>query len=116
MSELQDYLVPVVVEQTARGERSFDIYSSLLKERIVFLGTPIDDNVGNLITGTIGTASAPMVPPLRPGRRIRSQIPRPIRRGGSALSRVLAGLRCGNPRVARPCKGDTDRETKTSFD
>ena len=36
MSELQDYLVPVVVEQTARGERSFDIYSRLLKERIVF--------------------------------------------------------------------------------
>ena len=53
MSELQDYLVPVVVEQTARGERSFDIYSSLLKERIVFLGTPIDDNVGNLITAQL---------------------------------------------------------------
>jgi ATP-dependent Clp protease protease subunit len=49
MSELTDYLVPVVVEQTSRGERSFDIYSRLLKERIVFLGTPIDDNVGNLI-------------------------------------------------------------------
>jgi ATP-dependent Clp protease protease subunit len=44
-----DYLVPVVVEQTSRGERSFDIYSRLLKERIVFLGTPIDDNVCNLI-------------------------------------------------------------------
>jgi ATP-dependent Clp protease protease subunit len=44
-----DYLVPVVVEQTSRGERSFDIYSRLLKERIVFLGTPIDDNVGNLV-------------------------------------------------------------------
>ena len=49
MSNTKDYLVPVVVEQTARGERSFDIYSRLLKERIVFLGTPIDDNVGNLI-------------------------------------------------------------------
>src|SRR5438445_9575654 len=49
MSEIQDYLVPVVVEQTNRGERSFDIYSRLLKERIVFLGTPIDDAVGNLI-------------------------------------------------------------------
>ena len=46
---MKDYLVPVVVEQTARGERSFDIYSRLLKERIVFLGTPIDDAVGNLI-------------------------------------------------------------------
>jgi len=49
MSEIQDYLVPVVVEQTNRGERSFDIYSRLLKERIVFLGTPIDDAVANLI-------------------------------------------------------------------
>ena len=49
MSDLQSYLVPVVVEQTSRGERSFDIYSRLLKERIVFLGTPIDDAVGNLI-------------------------------------------------------------------
>ena len=42
-------LVPFVIEQTSRGERSFDIYSRLLKERIVFLGTPIDDAVGNLI-------------------------------------------------------------------
>ena len=49
MREITNYLVPVVVEQTARGERSFDIYSRLLKERIVFLGTPIDDAVGNLI-------------------------------------------------------------------
>jgi len=46
---MKDYLVPVVIEQTSRGERSFDIYSRLLKERIVFLGTPIDDAVGNLI-------------------------------------------------------------------
>jgi ATP-dependent Clp protease protease subunit len=49
MNDLKNYLVPVVVEQTSRGERSFDIYSRLLKERIVFLGTPIDDSVGNLI-------------------------------------------------------------------
>ena len=49
MSAVRDSLVPVVVEQTSRGERSFDIYSRLLSERIVFLGTPIDDNVGNLI-------------------------------------------------------------------
>jgi ATP-dependent Clp protease, protease subunit len=46
---MRDYLVPVVIEQTNRGERSFDIYSRLLKERIVFLGTPIDDAVANLI-------------------------------------------------------------------
>ena len=42
-------LVPMVVEQTSRGERAFDIFSRLLKENIIFLGTPIDDNVANLI-------------------------------------------------------------------
>lgn len=42
-------LIPVVIESTGRGERAYDIYSLLLKERIVFLGTPIDDNVANLI-------------------------------------------------------------------
>jgi ATP-dependent Clp protease protease subunit len=46
---MQNYLVPTVVEQTPRGERAFDIYSRLLKERIVFLGTPIDDTIANLI-------------------------------------------------------------------
>jgi len=49
MNQISDYLVPVVIEQTNRGERSFDIYSRLLKERIVFLGTPIDDAVANLV-------------------------------------------------------------------
>ena len=43
------YLVPTVVEQTSRGERAFDIYSRLLKDRIVFIGTPIDDHVANLV-------------------------------------------------------------------
>lgn len=42
-------LIPMVIEQTGRGERAYDIYSRLLKERIIFLGTPIDDNVANLI-------------------------------------------------------------------
>ncbi len=46
---MENYLVPIVIEQTNRGERSFDIYSRLLKERIVFLGTPIDDQVANLV-------------------------------------------------------------------
>jgi len=49
MKETTNYLVPVVIEETSRGERSFDIYSRLLKERIVFLGTLLDDVVGNLI-------------------------------------------------------------------
>ena len=47
--EPNNVLVPMVVEQTSRGERAFDIYSRLLKEHIIFLGTPIDDNVANLI-------------------------------------------------------------------
>ena len=42
-------LIPMVVEQTARGERAYDIYSRLLKDRIIFVGTPIDDNVSNII-------------------------------------------------------------------
>ena len=49
MSEQGQMLVPIVVEQTARGERAYDIYSRLLKDRIVFVGTPIDDVVANLI-------------------------------------------------------------------
>jgi len=44
-----DYLVPMVVETTNRGERAFDIYSRLLKDRIVFIGTPIDDGIANLV-------------------------------------------------------------------
>src|SRR5207247_3706081 len=43
-------LVPMVVEQTSRGERAYDIYSRLLKEHIIFIGTPIDDHVANLAT------------------------------------------------------------------
>jgi ATP-dependent Clp protease, protease subunit len=46
-------LVPMVVEQSARGERSFDIYSRLLNERIVFLGTPVDDQIANLIVAQL---------------------------------------------------------------
>ncbi len=42
-------LVPIVVEQTGRGERSYDIYSRLLKDRIIFIGTPIDDHIANLV-------------------------------------------------------------------
>ncbi len=43
------YLVPMVIEQTSRGERAYDIYSRLLKDRIIFIGTPIDDSVANLV-------------------------------------------------------------------
>jgi ATP-dependent Clp protease protease subunit len=46
---IQNQVVPMVIEQTSRGERAFDIYSRLLNERIVFLGTPIDDQIANLV-------------------------------------------------------------------
>ena len=46
-------LVPMVVEQTSRGERAFDIYSRLLNERIIFLGTPIDDQIANLVVAQL---------------------------------------------------------------
>ena len=49
MIEARNYLVPTVVEQTNRGERAYDLYSRLLKERIIFLGTPIDDTIANLV-------------------------------------------------------------------
>src|ERR1700675_3134660 len=46
-------LVPMVVEQTNRGERAYDIYSRLLKDNIIFIGTPIDDHVANLVTAQL---------------------------------------------------------------
>ena len=46
-------LIPMVIEQTSRGERSFDIYSRLLNERIIFLGTPVDDQISNLIVAQL---------------------------------------------------------------
>jgi ATP-dependent Clp protease protease subunit len=49
VSDISNYLVPTVVEQTNRGERAFDLYSRLLKENIIFLGTPIDDTIANLV-------------------------------------------------------------------
>lgn len=49
MNDTKNFLVPVVVEQTGRGERSWDIYSRLLVDRIIFLGTPVDDTVANIV-------------------------------------------------------------------
>ena len=46
---VQNYLVPTVVEQTSRGERAYDLYSRLLKENIIFIGTPLDDTIANLV-------------------------------------------------------------------
>ena len=53
MSPLEQHVVPMVIEQTSRGERAFDIYSRLLNERIIFLGTPVDDQIANLIVAQL---------------------------------------------------------------
>ncbi|SMO73686.1 ATP-dependent Clp protease, protease subunit [Balnearium lithotrophicum] len=53
MEEILNQYVPIVIEQTGRGERAYDIYSRLLKDRIVMLGTPIDDHISNLIVAQL---------------------------------------------------------------
>src|SRR2546428_3218362 len=53
MNEERMTLIPMVVEQTNRGERAYDIYSRLLRDSIIFIGTPIDDNIANLVTAQL---------------------------------------------------------------
>ncbi|NNC78974.1 MAG: ATP-dependent Clp protease proteolytic subunit [Acidimicrobiales bacterium] len=53
MINASNYLVPTVVEQTNRGERAYDLYSRLLKENIIFIGTPIDDTIANLVSAQL---------------------------------------------------------------
>jgi len=53
MDKIYNQLVPMVVEQTSRGERAYDIYSRLLKERIIFLGTPVDDAIASLVVAQL---------------------------------------------------------------
>src|SRR5215813_7236080 len=53
MNHEHNTLIPMVVEQTNRGERAYDIYSRLLRDSIIFIGTPIDDNVANLVTAQL---------------------------------------------------------------
>jgi len=52
-TSLYSQLVPMVIEQTGRGERAYDIYSRLLKDRIIFIGSPIDDNIANLVVAQL---------------------------------------------------------------
>ncbi|MBR7156301.1 MAG: ATP-dependent Clp endopeptidase proteolytic subunit ClpP [Lentisphaeria bacterium] len=80
MNKAKSYLVPTVIEQSSMGERAFDIYSRLLKDRIVLLGTPIDDAVANLVVAQLLFLQAE-----DPGKDIELYINSP---GGS----VTAGL------------------------
>jgi ATP-dependent Clp protease, protease subunit len=94
-----NYLVPVVVEQTNRGERSFDIYSRLLNERIIFLGTPIDDTVANLVMAQLLHLESE-----DPDKDIQLYINSP---GGSvtALLAIYDTMQYVKPDVATTCMG-----------
>lgn len=92
-------LVPMVVEQSSRGERAFDIYSRLLKENIIFLGTPIDDQVANLIMAQMLFLSAE-----DPERDISLYINSP---GGSITAglAILDTMRLVEPDIVTYCIG-----------
>ena len=99
MQPPSSYLVPVVVEQTNRGERSFDIYSRLLNERIIFLGTPIDDTVANLVMAQLLHLESE-----DPEKDIQLYINSP---GGSvtALLAIYDTMQYVRPDVATTCMG-----------
>jgi ATP-dependent Clp protease protease subunit len=92
-------LVPMVVEQTSRGERAYDIYSRLLKENIIFLGTPIDDTVANLVIAQMLFLAAE-----DPQRDISLYINSP---GGSISSglAILDTMRFVEPDIVTICVG-----------
>ena len=94
-----NYTIPIVIEQTSRGERSFDIYSRLLKERIIFLGTPIDDTVANLICAQMLHLESE-----NPDKDISIYINSP---GGSftALTAIYDTMRFIKPDVQTVCLG-----------
>jgi ATP-dependent Clp protease protease subunit len=92
-------LVPMVVEQTGRGERAYDIFSRLLKDRIVFIGTPIDDNIANLVVAQMLFLEAE-----DPDKDINVYINSP----GGSVSAMLAmydTMQFIKPDVATTCMG-----------
>ncbi len=93
------YTIPIVIEQTSRGERSFDIYSRLLKERIIFLGTPIDDGVANVIMAQLLHLESE-----DPDRDISIYINSP---GGSftALTAIYDTMQFVKPEIQTICMG-----------
>ena len=102
MSSFQDptnYTIPIVIEQTSRGERSFDIYSRLLKERIIFLGTPIDDGVANVVMAQLLHLESE-----DPDRDINMYINSP---GGSftALTAIYDTMQFVKPEIQTICMG-----------
>ena len=94
-----NYTIPIVIEQTSRGERSFDIYSRLLKERIIFLGTPIDDGVANVVMAQLLHLESE-----DPDRDINMYINSP---GGSftALTAIYDTMQFVKPQIQTICMG-----------
>lgn len=92
-------LVPMVVEQSARGERAYDIYSRLLKDRIIFIGTPIDDDIANLVV-----AQMLFLEKEDPDRDIELYINSP---GGSVIAglAIYDTMQVVKPDVATTCVG-----------
>ena len=92
-------LIPMVIEQTGRGERAYDIYSRLLKERIIFLGTPIDDNIASLVIAQLLFLEAE-----EPDRDIYIYINSP---GGMVTSgmAIYDTMRYIKPNVVTTCMG-----------
>jgi ATP-dependent Clp protease, protease subunit len=97
--EVTNYTIPYVVEQTSRGERTYDIFSRLLKERIIFLGTPIDDGVANVVMAELLHLESE-----DPDRDINIYINSP---GGSftALTAIYDTMNFIRPDVATYCMG-----------
>ena len=98
-SDPVNYTIPIVIEQTSRGERSFDIYSRLLKERIIFLGTPIDDASANDVMAQLITLESN-----DPDRDITMYINSP---GGSftALTAIYDTMMFVRPDIQTVCMG-----------
>jgi ATP-dependent Clp protease protease subunit len=99
MSNLLNTLVPTVVEETIRGERAFDIYSRLLRERIIFLGEPLDDPVANIVVAQLLFLDA-----VEPGKDLSLYVNSP---GGSstALFAVYDAMRFLRSHIATYCLG-----------
>jgi Clp protease len=88
-------LIPMVIEQNSRGEQAFDIYSRLLRERIIFLGTPIDDQIANLVV-------AELLHPSTPNSEVpykRRSVEGFERWSGAGMGRVLSARRASSTRT-----------------
>jgi ATP-dependent Clp protease protease subunit len=91
-------LIPMVVESTNRGERAYDIYSRLLKDRIIFLGTPVEDQIANVIIAQmlfLSTRTRPGHPPLH-------QLPGGVVYSGLAIYDTMQMIKCD---IATYCMG-----------